>query len=89
MAETDVADPILESPESDRAEFEKLTERERDVLALIAAGYSAPEIGARLVISPKTVDTYKQRVNDKLGLTHRADYVKLALKLGLLQTPVQ
>ena len=32
-------------------------------------------------------DTYEQRVNDKLGLTHRADYVKLALKLGLLQAP--
>jgi DNA-binding CsgD family transcriptional regulator len=30
------------------------------------------------------VDTYKQRVNDKLGLTTRADYVKLALRLGLL-----
>ena len=43
--------------------------------------------GEQLAISPKTVDTYKQRVNDKLGMTHRADYVKLALKLGLLQAP--
>ncbi len=68
----------------DRARYEKLTERERDVLRLIAAGYTAPEIGERLFISPKTVDTYKQRINEKLGLAHRADYVKLALKLGLL-----
>ena len=73
---------------SDRARYERLTERERAVMVLIAEGYTAPEIGEQLAISPKTVDTYKQRINDKLGLTHRADYVKLALKLGLLKTPV-
>ena len=71
----------------DRARYEKLTEREKDVLRLVAEGYSAPEIGERLHISPKTVDTYKQRVNEKLALDHRADYVKLALKLGLLSAP--
>jgi two-component system, NarL family, response regulator NreC len=70
---------------TDRARFDKLTERERDVMRLIAEGYTAPEIGEKLFISPKTVDTYKQRINEKLGLSHRADYVKLALKLGLLQ----
>ena len=73
---------------SDRSRFERLTDRERSVMQLIARGYTAPEIGEQLSISPKTVDTYKQRINDKLGLTHRADYVKLALKLGLLQAPV-
>jgi two-component system, NarL family, response regulator NreC len=67
-----------------RARYERLTERERVVLRLIAGGYTAPEIGEQLSISPKTVDTYKQRVNEKLGLTNRADYVKLALRLGLL-----
>jgi len=72
---------------TDRARYERLTDREREVMQLIAEGYTAPEIGEQLAISPKTVDTYKQRVNDKLGLTHRADYVKLALKLGLLQAP--
>ena len=76
-----------EEQATDRARFEKLTDRERAVMRLIAEGYTAPEIGEQLTISPKTVDTYKQRINDKLGLTHRADYVKLALKLGLLQVP--
>ena len=70
----------------DRTRYEKLTERERDVLRLVAEGYTAPEIGERLFISPKTVDTYKQRINEKLGLTHRADYVKFALRLGLLSS---
>lgn len=70
----------------DRARFEKLTERERDVLQLVAHGYTAPEIGEKLFISPKTVDTYKQRIGEKLGLTHRSDYVQFALRLGLLKS---
>lgn len=73
-------DPLAE----ERARFERLTEREQNVLKLTAQGYSAPEIGERLFISPKTVDTYKQRIGDKLGLTHRAEYISFALKLGLL-----
>jgi len=74
-------DPMQE----DRARYERLTDRERDVLRLVAQGYSAPEIGERLFISPKTVDTYKARIQDKLGLSHRHEYVQLALRLGLLQ----
>jgi DNA-binding NarL/FixJ family response regulator len=69
---------------ADRTRFERLTDREQNVLRLTAQGYSAPEIGERLFISPKTVDTYKQRIGDKLGLTHRAEYIAFALKLGLL-----
>src|SRR3954462_8859994 len=69
----------------DRDRFNALTSRERDVLRLVAQGYSAPEIGEQLFISPKTVDTYKQRINEKLGLAHRSDYVQFALKLGLLE----
>jgi two-component system, NarL family, response regulator NreC len=68
----------------EREQYDRLTPRERDVLRLVAQGYSAPEIGERLFISPKTVDTYKQRIQEKLGLAHRSDYVQLALKLGLL-----
>lgn len=69
----------------ERAKFEKLTERERDVLRYVASGYTAPEIGEKLFISPKTVDTYKQRITEKLGLAHRSEYVQFALKLGLLR----
>ena len=70
----------------ERDRYEKLTERERDVLRYVAGGFSAPEIGEKLFISPKTVDTYKQRINEKLGLAHRSDYVAFALKLGLLSS---
>ena len=68
----------------DRTKYDKLTEREQNVLRLVARGFSAPEIGEKLFISPKTVDTYKQRINEKLGLAHRSDYVDFALKLGLM-----
>src|SRR6185312_15535166 len=73
-----------DAAEPNRQRYEQLTPRERDVLRLIAQGYSAPEIGSQLGISPKTVDTYKQRIEEKLGLAHRSDYVQFAFKLGLL-----
>lgn len=71
-------------PADDQARFDRLTEREQDVLRLIAHGYSAPDIGERLAISPKTVDTYKQRIHEKLGLSGRPEYVRFALRIGLL-----
>jgi DNA-binding NarL/FixJ family response regulator len=70
--------------QADHDRYNSLTQRERDVLRLVAHGYSAPEIGEQLFISPKTVDTYKQRVNEKLGITHRSEYVDFALKVGIL-----
>jgi DNA-binding NarL/FixJ family response regulator len=69
---------------AERERYERLTDREKAVLRMTAEGYSAPEIGEKLSISPKTVDTYKQRVNEKLGLEGRPGYVQFALRLGLL-----
>jgi two-component system response regulator NreC len=54
------------------------------VLVLVAEGHSASGIGERLGLSPKTVETYKQRVCDKLGLRHRSEYVRFCLGLDLL-----
>ena len=64
----------------------KLSEREEEVLRLTAEGYSNTEIGGRLYLSPKTVDTYRQRIMEKLGLHHRAELVRYALDSGLLQS---
>jgi DNA-binding NarL/FixJ family response regulator len=66
-----------------------LSERERQVLTLTAEGYSAQEIGERLILSPKTIETYRERVMQKLGLRRRADLVHYALRSGLLQSPDQ
>ena len=62
-----------------------LSEREAEVLRLTAEGYSNQEIGHQLYISPKTVDTYRQRIMEKLGLHHRSELVRYALNRGLLK----
>ncbi len=63
----------------------QLSTREQEVLALTAEGYSSKEIGEKLFISPKTVDTYRSRIMEKLGLNHRAELVRFALRAGLLK----
>ena len=62
-----------------------LSEREREVLKLTAEGYGSGEIGKKLFLSPKTVDTYRARLMQKLGLSHRSELVRLALQTGLLK----
>jgi DNA-binding NarL/FixJ family response regulator len=62
-----------------------LSPREREVLALTAEGYSSTEIGGRLHLSHKTVETYRQRLMDKLNLHHRSELVRFALTRGLLR----
>jgi DNA-binding NarL/FixJ family response regulator len=63
----------------------ELSERETQVLRLAAWGYSNKEIGAKLQISVKTVETYKVRLMEKLGLRSRADIIRHALRQGWLQ----
>ncbi len=65
--------------------LERLTEREREVLGFTAEGFSSAEIGKKLFISPKTVDTYRSRIMEKLGLHHRSELVRFALQQGLLK----
>lgn len=67
-------------------EAEGLTAREREVLKLTAEGFTNQEIAEKLVISPKTVDTYRQRIMEKLNLHHRSELVRYALRKGLLAT---
>lgn len=67
-----------------RTSYEALSDRERSVVELTAQGYGGAEIGRQLGISNKTVETYKQRIEEKLGLRHRTEYVRFALEIGLL-----
>jgi len=69
---------------SARGRFQTLSDREQTTLRLLAEGYSGVEIARKLGISTKTVDAYKRRVQDKLGLEHRTDYVRFALEAGIL-----
>ena len=63
---------------------EPLSEREVQVLRLVARGYTAEEIAEKLAIGVRTVKTYKTRTMDKLGLTSRTALVEYALEHGLL-----
>lgn len=65
--------------------LERLTDREREVLALTVRGFSSTEIGKKLFISPKTVDTYRARIMEKLDLHHRSELIRFALRRGLLK----
>jgi DNA-binding NarL/FixJ family response regulator len=66
------------------APFVLLSPREREVLRLIAHGYSLGEVAEMLCLSIKTVDTYKVRLMDKLKATRKSELVSYALKYGLL-----
>jgi two-component system response regulator NreC len=70
--------------ETAQSRFRGLSERERTILCSVAEGYSGAEISRRLGISSKTVDAYKRRVEGKLGLRHRTDYVRFAVEAGIL-----
>jgi DNA-binding NarL/FixJ family response regulator len=60
-----------------------LSQREREILKLVADGHSSAEIGTMLHLSPKTVDTYRSRMMQKLHVTDLAGVIKLAIQHGL------
>lgn len=65
--------------------FEELTEREREVLALIAEGRNNQEIADRLVISIKTVNRHRENIMAKLNLHSRVELVRYAIEKGLIE----
>jgi two-component system response regulator NreC len=65
--------------------FAQLTAAERQVAQLTAQGFTSREIGKRVFLAPKTVDAYRAQLMRKLGLEHRAQLVRLALRAGLLR----
>ena len=63
-----------------------ITQREMEVLKLIAEEYSNPEIADKLFISIRTVDTHRRNLIEKLGVKNTAGLVKYAIKAGLVET---
>ncbi|MEX2415910.1 MAG: response regulator transcription factor [Paenibacillaceae bacterium] len=64
--------------------FETLSDREKEVVTLIAKGYSNKEIAEQLILSVKTVETHKGNLMEKLGFKTRPELVKYAMQKGLL-----
>ncbi len=77
-------DYVARLQQEDKDVYDTLSEREREVLKLCALGYTGSQIGEQLFLSSKTVETYRSRIMQKLGLHTRADLVKYALARGLL-----
>ncbi|RJP49663.1 MAG: DNA-binding response regulator [Anaerolineaceae bacterium] len=73
-----------DKPEPASGSFEALSEREREVLRLVAEGCSNQEIASRLVISITTVKTHVGNIFNKLGVTSRTQAIARAESLGLL-----
>jgi two-component system response regulator NreC len=68
----------------EQASYDGLTDREREVLKLIAEGHTNQEIADKLVISAKTVERHRANIMEKLNLHHRTDLVRYAIRKGLI-----
>jgi two-component system response regulator NreC len=77
---------LATTPEQRPGPPDDLSEREAEVLRLIALGHTNAEIGEQLFLSVRTVETHRAHVQQKLGLSSRAELVRYALDHGLLDT---
>lgn len=77
-----VAGQIAQPP--GKSPVTRLSRREREILQLVAEGCSSREIAARLNLSPKTVDTYRSRLMQKLKITDVAGLIKFAIRHGII-----
>lgn len=83
MADLVLKDYLRQLPKSDPSAFSVLTNREREIVQMIAEGKSTKEIASLLGVSVKTVETHRQRTMEKLEINNIADLVKYAIREGL------
>jgi two-component system response regulator NreC len=76
---------IAVEPSPSSVEPDDLSDRERDVLRLLALGHTNAEIGDRLFLSVRTVETHRSHIQHKLDRTTRADLVRYAIEHGLIE----
>jgi DNA-binding NarL/FixJ family response regulator len=79
-----IMEEMRRSPDGQTDPFESLTERERQILILLAQGKTYQEVGESLFISPKTVDFHRTNLMRKLGLENRAALTRFALERSLI-----
>jgi DNA-binding NarL/FixJ family response regulator len=72
------------TPASQRSRTERLSDREREILKMVACGYTSAEIGSRLIISGQTVNTHLRNMYQKLRVRTRAQAVSCASERGLI-----
>jgi two-component system, NarL family, response regulator NreC len=72
--------------ESEQAGYNRLSPREKEILRLIAMGYTNRQAAEELYLSEKTIETYKSRLLTKLSMHSRTDLVRYALRLGVIKS---
>jgi two-component system, NarL family, invasion response regulator UvrY len=83
VIERDIASEIATQEIGENAYLRPLTQRDLEILRLLAAGNSLAEIGEALGIAYKTVANTLSRIKEKLGVTHTADLIRIAIGRGL------
>jgi len=86
-AATTLIEEYLMRVGGEKNEYERLTDREREILQLVAEGRSNREIADRLFISVKTVLRHRANIMDKLGFHNRTELIKYAISKGLIEMP--
>jgi two-component system response regulator NreC len=79
-----MTDYIQRAQGEEKVGFDTLTTREREILQLVAEGNSNKKIAAALFISPKTVETHRAHIMDKLNIHDRAGLIKYAIRKGMI-----
>lgn len=83
-----IIDGFLKQPEiaDEEATYDRLSEREKQVLKLIAEGYTMKQIASSLTLSIKTVMTHRTNIMEKLVIHNRTELIKFAIRKGLIRT---
>jgi len=84
LSSCDACTTALDAAQDGESSTTVLSQREREVLTLLAGGLSSREIAAALRVSPRTVDTHRVRVMKKLGLHKAPQLVRFAIRAGLI-----
>ncbi|MBI2907351.1 MAG: response regulator transcription factor [Chloroflexi bacterium] len=86
-AATTLIEEYLTHAGAEKSDYERLTDREREVLQLVAEGRPNHEIADRLFISVKTVLRHRTNIMEKLGFHNRTELIKYAISKGLIDMP--
>ena len=84
---TDIAQALALSmlPGEGESPFDKLSQREMQILLMITQGHKSRTISDQLSLSPKTISTYKSRLHEKLNVSTDVELIRLAIQHGLLE----
>ncbi len=79
-----LAASLVKGGANEKSPFERLSQREMQVMLMVTKGHGTQEISDRLCLSPKTVSTYRYRLFDKLNVSNDVELTRMAMRYGLL-----